>query len=84
MKTQTAPLTGKAYLLVLSTPKNAKLVRVFTTNHDYTPAPAIMQKLAAAGVPIQAVVTTAVFSADAIAKAGGPFAGIAVTFTMTP
>ena len=81
---QTAPLTGKAYMLVLSTAKNAKLVRVFTTNHDYTPAPAIMQKLAGAGAPIQAVVTTAIFASDAIAKSGGPFAGNAVTFTMTP
>jgi hypothetical protein len=81
---QTAPLTGKAYLLVLSTSKNAKLVRLFTTNHDYTPAPAIIERLAGAGVPIQAVVTTAYFTADAIAKSGGPFAGNAVTFTMTP
>jgi hypothetical protein len=80
---QTPPLSGKAYFLVLSTSKNAKLVRVFTTNHDYSPTPAVQQRLAAAGVPIQAVVTTAYFNADVITKAGGPFQGNAVTFIMT-
>jgi hypothetical protein len=79
-----SPLTGRGYLLVLSTSANAKLVRVFTTNHDYSPDATVMKKLAAAGTPITAVVTTAYFTGDSLTTMGGPFKGNPVTFTMTP
>ena len=77
-----AKLTGKAYLFVLSTEKNPKLVRVFTTNSDFAADATIMTKLANAGGRIQAIVTTGFFTEDDIAK--GPFTGNGVTFTLTP
>jgi hypothetical protein len=78
------PLSGPGYFLVFSTSKNAKVLRVFTTNHDYTPDPAALMKLENAGELIHVVVTTAQFDKDQIAKSGGPFKGIETTFTMMP
>ena len=79
---QAVPLSGVGYFVVFSTSKNPKLLRVFTTGHDYTPSPAALMKLKAAGETIQAVVTAAMFDKDAVAKSGGPYKGVPVTFTI--
>lgn len=76
------PLTGRGFLLVISSATDPELVRVFTTLGDYTPDPAHLAKLTSAKGTLQAVVTTAMFADDAITTSGGPFKGIPVTFTM--
>jgi hypothetical protein len=78
------PLSGTGYFLVFSTTKDPKLIRVFTTAHDYTPDAAAMAKLKGAGEAIHAVVTTAEFDQNRIAQDGGPYKGVEVTFTMAP
>jgi hypothetical protein len=77
------PLSGAAFFLVFSTDSNPKLLRVFTTSHDYTPDAVALKKLTDVGGPIHAVVTTADFDQNRIAQAGGPFKGVPITFTMS-
>jgi hypothetical protein len=78
------PLSGTGYFVVFSTSKDPKLIRVFTTSHDYTPDAPAMKKLTSAGETIHAIVTTAEFDQNRIAQDGGPYKGIEVTFTMAP
>lgn len=78
-----APLLGKAYFLVVSSAKDAKLLRVFTTSATYTPSTVQWNKLKGVG-QLTATVTTATFDANKLAQDGGPFAGTPVHFTVTP
>lgn len=77
-----APVNGKAYFLVFSTPGNGRLVRVFTTSLSYTPDAAAWSKMKAAGAPITASVLTGTFENNRLAEGGGPFAGPTTTFTI--
>lgn len=79
-----SPVNGKAYFLVFSTPKDDKLLRVFTTSLSYTPDEAAWTKLKTAGAPITASILTATFAKNAVVEGGGPFPGADVTFTVTP
>ncbi|MBI5607840.1 MAG: hypothetical protein HY902_03060 [Deltaproteobacteria bacterium] len=77
-------VNGQAYLLVVSTPAQPKLLRVFTTQSSYQPAPAAWAKLVAAGGPYTALVTTARFDTGKITSDGGPFAGKPAHFAVVP
>lgn len=79
-----APVNGRAYLLVFSTPKSPELVRVFTTELSYTFDAANWTKLALTGEPVTLVVTNAIFEDNRVAQDGGPFTGNAVTFSIGP
>jgi len=79
-----APVNGRAYLLVFSTPKSPELVRVFTTELSYTFDAASWTKLALTGEPVTLVVTNAIFEDNRVAQDGGPFSGEAVTFSIGP
>jgi hypothetical protein len=75
-------LTGRAYFVVFTTAKNPKLLRIFTTGHDYVPDDAAMAKLLSANDVIHGTVTAAEFMNDQLSL--GPFIGIGVDFTITP
>lgn len=76
------PVSGAAYFVVFSTSKDAKLLRVFTTETSYTPEAADLAKLTGAGEAIHAIVTHAEFEENRIATDGGPFKGTEITFTL--
>jgi hypothetical protein len=78
------PLSGKASLLVVSSAKDTKLLRVFTNVSSYTPTVAEWKKLAAAGGTLTATVTTATFDTNKLTQDGGPFSGVPVKFSVTP
>ena len=79
-----APLNGLGYFLVFTTKANDKLLRVFTAKTTYTPDAAAWAKLTSAGGSIAASVLTAIFDNNDVAADGGPFAGPAISFTVTP
>ena len=74
--------TGLAYLLVFSTPDNARLLRVYTTNPSYTPSAAAWKRLVTATGPITAALTTASFENDALTVEGGPHGGQQLSLTI--
>lgn len=75
-------LNGRAYLLVIASDKDPKLVRVFTQASSWLPAANTWQKLQAAGGKLTLTVTSAVFEGNAVTQ--GPFASQAVTFQVAP
>lgn len=79
-----APVNGRGYFLVFSTPSSPKLLRVFTTDLTYTPDTTAWATLVSAGGPISLTVTNAIFEDNRIAQGGGPFAGSAMSFSITP
>ncbi len=76
-----SPLSGTAYFLVVSSAKDAKLLRVFTAAKSYTPNAAEWKQLAGAGA-LTATVLTATFDVNKLVE--GPFAGTPVHFTVKP
>jgi hypothetical protein len=78
------PYTGPATYLVFSTPANAKLVRVLTSNTTFTPSQAAWDKMASVGAPITLKLTGAIFQDNRIAQDGGPYKGTEFTFTISP
>lgn len=75
-------VNGKAYFLVISSPNNPKLVRVFTGVPAFAPDAVVWAKLTAAAGPLTARVTTALFDTGKITPDGGPFLGKVATFTV--
>lgn len=75
-----APINGRAYFLVLSTPGKAKLVRVFTMNLSFTPSASVWERVLGSGEPVTASVLSAIFENNRVAQDGGPFVGPAVTY----
>lgn len=75
-----APINGRAYFLVLSTPGDAKLVRLFTMNLSFTPSASVWERVLGAGEPVTASVLSAIFENNRVAQDGGPFVGPAVTY----
>jgi hypothetical protein len=73
---------GQTFLLVFSTPDNAKLLRVFTSLKTYTPDATSWQKLVGAGEPITLSITSATFENDQLTGDGGPHSGATLTFTV--
>jgi hypothetical protein len=73
---------GQTFLLVFSTPNNAKLLRVFTNLTAYTPSATAWQTLVAAGEPITLNITSATFENDQLTGDGGPHTGQTLTFTI--
>jgi hypothetical protein len=78
------PFNGSATFLVFSTDSDPRLLRVLTSATSYAPDAAAWDKLAAAGKPITLTLSVAEFENNRIIQEGGPFAGGAVTFTITP
>lgn len=75
------PMSGAGYLLVFSTAKQPKLLRVFTTATEYTPNQAAWQKITTTGELVHVQLTNADFDQDRIAQGGGPYRGTEITFT---
>ena len=73
--------TGMAYLLVFSTPDNARLLRVYTTGSSFTPSAAAWQSLVKATGPVTLTLTTATFENDALTVDGGPHGGQQLTLS---
>lgn len=73
------PISGPAYLIELTGPDGAMLLRGFTTATNFLPSAEAWESLKAAGVPITAVVTWADFETNRIVAGGGPWAGKAIT-----
>jgi len=73
---------GQTFLLVFSTPADAKLLRVFTNLTSYTPSSAAWQKLVRAGTPITLSITSATFENDQLTGDGGPHNGQTIQFTI--
>jgi hypothetical protein len=68
-----APVNGRAYFLVLSTPKRPKALRVFTTELEYTPTAEAWQSVGTGDVT--ASMLGAIFENNRVASGGGPFEG---------
>lgn len=79
-----APLYGRAYLLVFSTPSNPKVLRIFTTNLDYAFDDATWSTLSGVQGLVTLTITNAIFDANRIAADGGPFVGEPRSFSMEP
>jgi hypothetical protein len=73
--------SGVVYLLVFSTPSDAKLVRLVTTNTSFTPSAAAWQKLTSATEPVTLKLVSATFENDALTAEGGPHQGQALNLT---
>ena len=76
------PVNGLAYLLLFSSEKDTKLLRVFTTNTSYSPSPAAMDILRGIGT-VQVWILTGVFDNNALTPDGGPFRGPWTSFEVT-
>ncbi len=74
--------TGMAYLLVFSTPDNARLLRVYTTNASYTPSASAWKQLVSVQGPITVALTTATFENDELTVEGGPHGGQQLSLTI--
>ena len=79
-----APINGRGYFLVFSTPSSPKLLRVFTTELTYTPDTTAWAMLASASGPISLTITNAIFEDNRVAQDGGPYAGSAISFSIMP
>lgn len=77
-----APINGRAYFLVFSTPGAPKFHRVFTTELTYTPDAAAWAKLVSAKGPITLTILNAVFESNRVAQDGGPFMGPSNSFSI--
>ncbi len=76
------PISGPAYYVVFSSSTDPEIVRVFTTNTDYTPEESQWGKLRGATGAITARITWADFESNRVIEGGGPFEGTPVTFTI--
>lgn len=74
--------TGMAYLLVFSTPENAQLLRVYTTDTAYTPSASAWKQLVAVHGPITVALTTATFENNELTLEGGPHTGQELSLTI--
>jgi hypothetical protein len=79
-----APVNGRGYFLVFSTPSSPKLLRVFTTDLTYTPDAAAWASLVGANLPISLTITNAIFEDNRVAQDGGPYVGSSVSFSISP
>ena len=73
---------GQAFMLVFSTPDNAKVLRVFTSLTAYTPDAVAWAKLVALSGPITLSITSATYENDQLTRDGGPHSGQTMTFTI--
>ncbi len=78
----TPTLSGMAYLMVLSTPTDDKLLRIFTTDKQYDPSTEQWDKVVAAQTKITIQILTATFDHDKIIPDGGPFASTPIQVTI--
>ena len=79
-----ASVSGKAYFLVVSSPANPKVLRVFTKATTFMPPLGAWAQITADPGPLTAVVTTAIFDSGKLAGDGGPFLGKAAKFSIKP
>ncbi|MEP7120412.1 MAG: hypothetical protein ABJE95_05870 [Byssovorax sp.] len=75
-------VNGLGYLLLFSSEKDAKLLRVFTTKTSYAPDPAAMEIMKGIGT-VQVWILTGLFKNDALTADGGPFRGPWTAFEIT-
>ncbi|HTQ05527.1 MAG TPA: hypothetical protein VMI54_16810 [Polyangiaceae bacterium] len=78
-----APMNGDAFLLVFSTPTDAKVLRVFTQDRSYAPSDDEWQRLAAESGLVSLTVTHAIFEQGRLTEDGGPFVGAPLHFTVS-
>ncbi len=78
------PVNGRTFLVTFSKPGNDKLLRVFTTRSEYQPDATAWGKLKAAGAPVTATLTTAVFENNRLVQGQTPVVGPGITFTVEP
>lgn len=76
------PISGVAYYLVFSSSSDDEIVRVFTTNTDYTPGQDEWGKLRGAEGKISLRLTWADFETNRVVEGGGPWATPAISFTI--
>lgn len=76
------PVNGLGYLLLFSSEKDAKLLRVFTTKTSYAPDAAAMEIMKGVGT-VQVWILTGLFKNDALTADGGPFRGPWTAFEIT-
>jgi hypothetical protein len=76
------PVNGLGYLLLFSSEKDAKLLRVFTTKTSYAPDQAAMEIMKGVGT-VQVWILTGLFKNDALTADGGPFRGPWTAFEIT-
>ena len=78
------PISGRAYLLVFTSPSGETLVRAFTTQTSFTPDATAWADLKASQGGVSAVVTWADFESNRVLQGGGPWQGVSRTFTVAP
>jgi hypothetical protein len=76
------PVNGLGYLLLFSSEKDAKLLRVFTTRSSYAPDAAAMEIMKGVGT-VQVWILTGLFKNDALTADGSPFRGPWTAFEIT-
>lgn len=74
------PISGRAYFLVIASESNPKLLRVFTTKTEYTPADDLWATLKTEKGELSATITNAIFDENRISQGGGPFQGVKIHF----
>jgi hypothetical protein len=75
-----SPFTGTLHLVVFTTPKNAKVLRVATANTTFTPEDFRWKKLTSAGEAIEGHVLSGHFTKEVLDD--GPYVGPSITFTV--
>lgn len=76
------PISGRAYFLTFSDAAGKPVLRVFTTQLEYTPTAAALATLGTAG-SIKAEIVNAIFEENRITTDGGPFTGAPRSFSVT-
>jgi hypothetical protein len=76
------PYSGVAYYLTFSSSSAKDLVRVFTTNTDYTPSDNDWNKLKGVEGTITLRLTWAEFETNRVVEGGGPWESPAIVFTI--
>jgi hypothetical protein len=71
----TPKLDGRAFLAVFSTDSDEALLRVFTTELEYTPDTQAWARLTSTPETITGWLLTGEFAGDALVEGGGPFSG---------
>ncbi len=75
-----SPFTGTLHLVVFTTPKNAKLLRVATAHATFTPDDFRWKQLTGAGEAIEGHILSGHFTTDTLDE--GPYLGPSISFTV--
>ncbi|WP_437979178.1 hypothetical protein WMF11_25025 [Sorangium sp. So ce295] len=78
------PYSGTATFVVFSDEAGTKLLRVLTSQQEFTPSQEAWDEMAAVGVPITLELVSAIFEQNRVGPDDGPVAGAAMQFTISP